>query len=110
MRYAYADGFTPGGIYFTQISPEPDSTQDVWAADLAGYEIHPDPFCGEDAALGNCVYVTRDVPAERLYLLPKASEARGQRGAGFGAAGGVVATGAGSSAVVGTSNCSRSLR
>jgi len=65
---AVQDGFTPIGIYFTENPPPPYAGEDVWRADLTGFELLEDPYCGEEIAQGRCVYVTQDVPKVSRHL------------------------------------------
>jgi len=69
-------GWTPAGVYFTQ-RPPIDTDYDVWEADLSGFTLLPDPFCGEETDLGDCVYVEHDVVPSRLRLFRRGSQRRG---------------------------------
>ena len=66
-------GWTPVGVYFTQ-RPPTDTAYDVWEADLSGFTLLPDPFCGEETSLGDCVYVEHDVVPSRLRLFHRGSQ------------------------------------
>lgn len=72
----------PPGIFFVRYpdAANPDgASDDIWAADLSGYEVLDDPWANavlppEKAPLykqqqGGSYYVTQDVPASRLQLV-----------------------------------------